>query len=96
MRRLAAVVAIVMLASDGAACGPEAQPAGISRALIVIGLPGDEKHEKLFAETARRWRDALSKSLDFEVTVLFGRSGQPGLAKDAATTAAIEGAVAEH
>jgi hypothetical protein len=95
VRRLAAVVAIVMLASDGAACGPEAQPAGISRALIVIGLPGDEKHEKLFAETARRWRDALSKSLDFEVTVLFGRSGRPQLAEVGATRESVEGAVAD-
>jgi hypothetical protein len=75
--------------------GPHAETAGKSRALIVVGLPGDAEHERLFADTARQWRDWLTNSLDFEVTVLFGRSGQPKLTKDAATRAAIEVAIAE-
>jgi hypothetical protein len=78
-----------------AAAGPDASTAGKSRALIVVGLPGDAEHETQFADTARQWRDWLANSLGFEVTVLFGRSGQPTLAKDAATRATIESAAAD-
>jgi hypothetical protein len=94
VRQLALLISFVFFTAAWAVAGPEAPPAGKSRALIVVGLPGDEEHAKLFAETARRWRDALSKSLEFEVTVLFGRSGQPQLAEAGATRESIEGAVA--
>jgi hypothetical protein len=63
-----------ILACAWATGGPEAEPAGKSRALIIVGLPGDAEHEKLFADTAVKWRDWLTNSLDFQVAVLFGRS----------------------
>jgi hypothetical protein len=68
---------------------------GKGRALLIVGLPGDALHEKLFGKIAGQWRDFLTDSLGFEVTVLFGRSVQPEIAKDAATRLAIERQVAE-
>jgi hypothetical protein len=94
VRRFAFVGLVLALSVAGAADEPKDKP-GKSRALIVVGLPGDKEHERHFADTARHWRDWLTDSLGFEVTVLFGRSGQTGLAKDAATRAAIEGTVAD-
>jgi hypothetical protein len=94
VRRFAFVGLALALGVAGAADEPKDEP-GKSRALIVVGLSGDKEHERQFADTARHWRDWLTDSLGFEVTVLFGRSGQPKLAKDAATRAAIEGAVAD-
>jgi hypothetical protein len=84
-----------MLAGAWAPAGPHPETGGKCHALIVVGLPGDAEHDKLFADTARQWRDWLTNSLDFEVTVLFGRSGQSRLAERPATRAAIEGAVAD-
>ncbi len=71
--------------------------AGKSRALILVGLPGDREHETLFADTAKEWRNWLTGTLDFdpgEVRILFGRDGKEGLAKGPATRAAIEQEVA--
>jgi hypothetical protein len=83
------------LTAAWAANEPQAEAAEKSRALVVVGLPGDAEHEKLFAKIAGQWRDWLTDSLGFEATVLFGRSGRPQLAKDAATRDAIEHEVAE-
>ena len=93
MRRLCSVLATFILACAWAAGGPEAEPAGKSRALIIVGLPGDAEHEKLFADTAGKWRDWLTDSLDFEATVLFGRSGRQQLTDVPATRESIERAV---
>lgn len=63
------------------------------QALIVAGLPGDEEHEKLFAEAVEQWRKWLTGPLGFapaEVRVLFGRGGPQGLAQGAATREAVE------
>src|SRR5262245_56429477 len=87
-RRMAHLIGCLLLGSAScsgvtltcASGGMEAAPAGKSRALIIVGLPGDAEHEKLFADTASKWRDWLTNSLDFEVAVLFGRSGRPQLA----------------
>jgi hypothetical protein len=82
---LAAVVAALAVAwapPRPAAEGPAA-PAGKSHALILVGLPGDAEHEKLFADVARQWRGWLTDSLGFaaaDVRVLFGRAGREGLA----------------
>jgi hypothetical protein len=90
VRRSALILVTLVLAGGFAVAEPSAETAPKSRALIVVGLPGDADHEKLFADTARQWRDWLTQSLDFEVTVLFGRSGRPQLTKKAATRDDIE------
>ncbi len=72
---------------------PERPPAGKSRALIVVGLPGDAEHEALFASLAGQYRDWLTKTLDFEpadVRVLFGKEAKEGLAQGPATKEALE------
>jgi hypothetical protein len=45
-----------------------AEASGTARALIVVGLPGDDAHASKFGETARRWRDWLTDSLGFDPT----------------------------
>ena len=63
-------------------------PVGVSKALIVVGIPGTQEHEESFATVAKDWKDWLTTSLDFlssEVRLLFGKHGQQGLAKGPAT-----------
>jgi hypothetical protein len=77
---------------------PAAPPslAGTSHALILVGLPGDDEHDKLFATIAGQWRTWLTGSLGFapdDVQVLFGRAGKTGLAKGDARRASIESTV---
>jgi hypothetical protein len=84
------------VAPDAAAGHPALQTSK-GHALILVGLPGDEEHEKLFATVTRAWRDWLTGPLGFaaaDVRVLFGRDGKQGLAKGAATRAAVEREVA--
>jgi hypothetical protein len=95
VRRLLLLLMALLLAGNRTTAGPQVEAAAKSRALIIVGLPGDAEHEKLFADTARQWRDWLTDSLDFEVTVLFGRSGKPPLANAPATREAIENAIAD-
>jgi hypothetical protein len=80
-----------------AAFGMADETAGTSRALIVVGLPGDAEHERQFAEIAQRWRGWLTDDLGFradDVHVLFGRAGKDGLTKEPATRQAVERQVA--
>jgi hypothetical protein len=54
---------------------------GTRRALIVCGLPGDNEHRKLFAETVEKLHKALTEKYGFaasEVLVRFGVASQPG------------------
>jgi hypothetical protein len=95
VQRLALILMALLLAGIRTAAEPQVETAAKSRALVVVGLPGDAEHEKLFADTAQQWRDGLTDALDFEVTVLFGRSGKPPLANGPATLTAIEGAIAD-
>jgi hypothetical protein len=49
--------------------------------MIVCGLPGDDEHRKLFAETVEKLHKALTEKYGFpaaEVLVRFGVEGQPG------------------
>jgi hypothetical protein len=72
-------------------------PAGVSRALIVVGIPGDKEHQESFASVARDWKDWLTHTLSFsssEVRILFGKDPEQGLAKSPATRAALEKEVA--
>jgi hypothetical protein len=55
--------------------GPDPSPAG--RALIVVGLPGDEEHEASFRSTAGRWRDWLTGPLGFPADRVRVLSGGP-------------------
>jgi hypothetical protein len=51
------------------------------RALIICGLPGDDEHRKLFAETVEKLHKALTEKYGFaasEVLVRFGVEKQPG------------------
>ncbi len=61
---------------------------GVSRALIIVGLPGDPEHDALFRSTTQRWRDWLTSSLGFapgEVRVLSGQAPDHG-SSDAPST----------
>jgi hypothetical protein len=95
LQRFAVVIVALGFLTAGLAVQSQTDTAvAKSRALIVVGLPGDAEHEKLFATIAGHWRDGLTESLGFDVTVLFGRSKPPKWAKDVATKAVIECEVA--
>lgn len=94
-QRLALLLMALAFAAMQTAAEPHVEAAAKNHALIIVGLPGDAEHEKLFADTARQWRDWLTDSLDFKVTVLFGPSGKPPLANAPATRAGIEGQIAD-
>jgi hypothetical protein len=71
----------------------QAAPQLRGQALILMGLPGDEEHEKLFADTARQWRDWLTGPLGFrpaDVRVLSGGAARGGVAQGPATRETIE------
>lgn len=95
VKRWALILMALAFAGMQTAAEPHVDSAANNRALIIVGLPGDAEHEKLFADTARQWRDWLTDSLDFKVTVLFGPSGKPPLANAPATHATIEGQIAD-
>jgi hypothetical protein len=72
-------------------------PARGDRALIVVGLAGDDEHEALFRETAEAWRRWLTESLQFPVggvRVVFGERGEAALDAGPASREAIAGEVA--
>jgi hypothetical protein len=80
---------------DPGADGP--QPARGDRALIVVGLAGDDEHDALFRRTAQVWRRWLTDSLQFPaggVRVLFGERGERELDAGPATRQAITDEVA--
>jgi hypothetical protein len=85
---------LALVASPALPAPPEQpSPAGKSRALIVVGLPGDAEHDTLFVSLAGQYRDWLTKTLDFDpadVRVLFGKEGKEGLAKGPATREALQ------
>jgi hypothetical protein len=94
VRRLSLAGAVLTLLT---AFGMSDEPPATSRALIVVGLPGDAEHEKQFAEVAGRWRSWLTDDLGFrsdDVHILFGRAGKEGLAKEPATRKTVERQVA--
>jgi hypothetical protein len=62
------------------------------RALIVVGLPGDDDHAARFLELARTYRQWLTESLGFAeegVRIVFGAAGEPSIKAGAATREAI-------
>ena len=72
----------VALADESRSCsGVPSATVGTRRALIVCGLPGDDDHRKLFAETVEKLHKALTDKYGFaasEVLVRFGVESQPG------------------
>jgi hypothetical protein len=67
-------------------------PARGDRALIVVGLAGDDEHEALFRKTAETWKHWLTDSPQFPtdgVRVLFGERGEPSLGAGPATRKAV-------
>lgn len=95
VHRSALILLALLFAGIRTTAEPHVGAVANNRALIVVGLPGDAEHEKLFADTAQQWREWLTDALDFEVTVLFGPSGKPPLTNAPATRAAIEGKIAD-
>jgi hypothetical protein len=99
-RLLLAGAALALFVAGGATAPPAEEPAaeaGTSHGLILVGLPGDADHEKLFGDVAQQWRDWLVDGMGYcpnDVRVLFGRSGKEGLAREPATRKAIEQEVA--
>ena len=78
---------------DGVPAPKEVAPELKGQALILMGLPGDEEHEQLFADTARQWRDWLIGTLGFnpaDVRVLSGGAAKNGVSQGPATRATIE------
>jgi hypothetical protein len=89
------IVAIGLLIGPRRSCADAADGSPAARgdrALIVVGLPGDDEHEALFRATAQAWQSWLTRSLQFPaggVRVLFGERGEPALGAGAATKEAI-------
>ncbi len=94
MQRLVFIVAIGFMTAGLGARPQAGTSAGKSHALIVVGLPGDGEHDKLFATIAGQWREWLAEAHGFEVTVLCGHR-PPDWAQDAATKAVLERRIAD-
>jgi hypothetical protein len=65
---------------------------GASRALILVGLPGDPAHDALFRDTAKRWKAWLVGPLGFapeNVRLLSGRASEQGIGDAPATRESI-------
>jgi hypothetical protein len=71
--------------SDDATAVPKNAPPELKgQVLILVGLPGDEEHEKLFATIVKQWRTWLTTKLGFqpgEIHVLFGKTAPSGIAE---------------
>jgi hypothetical protein len=80
--RHAAVLLVVLAAwLAGTACSADEPRNGTRRALIVCGLPGDDDHRKLYAETVEKLFKALTERYGFareEILVRFGVEKQNG------------------
>jgi hypothetical protein len=64
----------------------------IDRALIIVGLPGDQAHEALFARTTKAWRDWLVGPLGFSpanVHILSATPNSPSAGAAQATRESI-------
>jgi hypothetical protein len=92
------IVRVVLLGMFLGPCRPEARaaddaaPAPGDRALIVVGLSGDDEHAGLFRKTVMTWRTWLTDSLQFPadgIRVVFGAAGDPSLDAGPATKQAI-------
>ena len=71
---------------------PAEKPAGERWAVIVVGIPGDKEHEKLFDKTADAWQEWLTGPLGFnaEHVLLLNGAAAPGTTADAIRTTFAE------
>lgn len=79
--------------ADAASASKEVVSALPGQALILVGLPGDEEHDELFAATVKKWREWLTGTLGFspsEVRVLSGGTTQTGVSDGPANRETIE------
>jgi hypothetical protein len=94
MRLLAWCIGMVgcsLIAASGAIADDGSSPTA-SRALIVVGLPGDSAHEALFRESAGRWKDWLVGTLGFapgDVRTLAGSAVVKGFGDAPATRESV-------
>lgn len=58
--------------------------------VILVGIPGDKDHEKLFRKTADAWQEWLTGTLQFEADHVLILTGAPGEKKRLAGTTAEE------
>jgi len=90
-----ALVAAASVAMPAGHCrAADERPTG--RALILVGLPGDKEHEKLFADTARAWNAWLTGPLGLDrtqVVLLHGLKEVDGKSIHADSRADIEKAL---
>jgi hypothetical protein len=97
-RRLLLPGAVILLSStlawaDDTPPAKDAAPELRGQALILMGLPGDEEHEKLFADTARQWREWLIGPVGFkaaDVRVLSGGAAKNDVLQGPANRETIE------
>jgi hypothetical protein len=60
--------------------------------LILVSLPGDEEHERLFPPIVKQWREWLTGKLGFdpaEIHVLYGEKAQPEISSEPISREAI-------
>jgi hypothetical protein len=91
---MAAAVTTAMSAGHGRAADERSS----SRALILVGLPGDKEHEKLFADTAQAWKAWLIGPLGLDpaqVVLLHGFKELDGKPVHPHTRADVERALDE-
>jgi hypothetical protein len=77
----AALLLVLAAWLAGSACAADEPRTGTRRALILCGLPGDDDHRKLYAETVEKLFKALTERYGFaarEVWVRFGVEKQNG------------------
>ena len=66
----------------GSPSGAQSAAVPTRRALIVCGLPGDDEHRKLFAETVEKLQKALTERYGFAASEVFVRFGLEKLSGD--------------
>jgi hypothetical protein len=85
--------AISIALSPAAQDAGDENAAGVRRAVILIGLPGDEEHDTRFSVIAEAWRTWLTASMGFSpenVLILQGREGDAAATKENVTRQAKE------
>jgi hypothetical protein len=88
-RRAAGLLMILTAWVAGNSCRADEPRTGTRRALIVCGLPGDDEHRKMYAETVEKLHKALTERYGFapqEVLVRFGVENQNGTGAGPALT----------
>jgi hypothetical protein len=81
VHRAAGLLLIVTTWLAGSTCRADEPGNGTRRALIVCGLPGDDEHRKMYADTMEKLYKALTERYGFtppEVLVRFGVEKQNG------------------